>query len=168
MTTEYVCECTHQPGDHRGRAYACRDCDCSRYAPDIQRASNAAGLDRLERGLAELEATDPAVREASQRLDQVTASIVSANQQRDAARTGQPKSVRDRAALAATTLAATRKLLIERTAQLAEAQARRDQATENAAQWMRATYTARAELASANTELDLLRADRRTWSETDD
>lgn len=53
MTAEMACDCRHLKSQHAGETYACRNCPCKRYTPDIQGAS-------LERDLDELEATDPA------------------------------------------------------------------------------------------------------------
>lgn len=39
MTAEMLCDCTHRKWGHAGGTYACWDCGCKRYTPDIQKAA---------------------------------------------------------------------------------------------------------------------------------
>lgn len=39
MTAEMLCDCTHRKWGHAGGTYACWDCGCKRYTPNIQQAA---------------------------------------------------------------------------------------------------------------------------------
>lgn len=71
MTVEMLCDCTHRKWGHAGGTYACWDCGCKRYTPDIQKAardhaegeSTSARLRRVERELIALQAEKQAWRD---------------------------------------------------------------------------------------------------------
>jgi hypothetical protein len=44
VTAEMPCDCKHPKVQHAGATYACRDCPCKRYTPDIQQAALDSSL----------------------------------------------------------------------------------------------------------------------------
>lgn len=77
MTAALPCVCAHLKPRHAGETYACRDCECRRYEPNLQ----AAALDEdtaailVKAGTMPTGSTSAEVRHAEQEMDVVRGSL---------------------------------------------------------------------------------------------